>query len=94
MISPLVENGSLRDLIADSSNPILGRYLPRTASVHLFNHHFVAQRIFQQIIGLGRGVAYLHSQKPPIIHGDLHTVSLIIVFALPMHSFSREREMS
>ena len=28
-----------------------------------------------QITGVGRALTYLHSRKPPIFHGDLHTVN-------------------
>ncbi len=35
---------------------------------------FLRQLIFLQIVGICRGLAYLHEQDPPVIHGDLRWV--------------------
>lgn len=76
MIYPLVKMGSLRQVMEDSNDAILSRYLPRTVCPHIWQSFAtISQRVNQQIIGIGRRVAYLHSQNPPIIHGDLHPVS-------------------
>lgn len=30
-----------------------------------------------QIVGIGRGVDYLHSRSPHILHGDIHPVGVL-----------------
>lgn len=78
MILPFVKMGSLRDLMMDSNDTVFGPYLPRIVSPHLMGFATpVSQHVDWQIVGIGHGVAYLHSQNPPVIHGDLHPVSFL-----------------
>lgn len=37
---------------------------------------------FSKLCGISEGLAYLHSQDPPVIHGDLHPVRLFHQFVL------------
>lgn len=79
IVSPFVEEGSLSDAIRDYS--ITSVYFIRVVSpnpIHLFIPCNTTLPLLScvQIIGISRGVAYLHSLNPPIVHGAIHPVSL------------------
>ncbi|KAF8308535.1 kinase-like protein, partial [Clavulina sp. PMI_390] len=61
-IFPFVKRGSLEDLLRDLGP---GQLMDLPDLIKL-------------LIGTARGVVYLHSRKPPIIHGDLHPGNILI----------------
>lgn len=77
MVMPLVEMGSLREVMEDPNDTTLDRYILRTVSPHPLENFIPVSERINKIVGIARGVAYLHSQTPPIIHGDLHPVSVL-----------------
>ena len=72
VVLPFVERGSLSDVISEDT--LQG--VEFVWIVRLIAHHctrFVHPHS-PKISGISCGLAYLHSRKPPIFHGDLHAV--------------------
>ncbi|KAF8297425.1 kinase-like protein [Clavulina sp. PMI_390] len=62
MIFPFVERGSLEDLLRSFKS---GQMMQ-------------PQDLIKTLTGTARGVMYLHSRKPPVIHGDLHPGNVLM----------------
>jgi serine/threonine protein kinase len=73
MVLPLVEKGSLADLIATEllsrALNMLGLYVQGSPFVKPCPH-----TTSLKATGIGRALVYLHLRKPPIYHGDIHLV--------------------
>ncbi|KAF8316078.1 kinase-like protein [Clavulina sp. PMI_390] len=61
-IFPFVERGSLEDLLANFEP---GQMMQLSDLIEI-------------LVGTARGVSYLHSRKPPVIHGDIHPGNILI----------------
>ena len=74
--------GSLRSLLASPA-----------AMTELQTHGGAAQRV-RMLLDVARGMAYLHALSPPVVHGDLTSMNILVGrfavrFLLPAsHCFS------
>ncbi|KAF8292371.1 kinase-like protein, partial [Clavulina sp. PMI_390] len=73
VILPFHEHGSLQRLLADLEP---GGLIKLSDLIRIVRHASTLLNI--KVIGSARGVVYLHSRTPPIIHGDLHPGNILL----------------
>ncbi|KAF8314490.1 kinase-like protein, partial [Clavulina sp. PMI_390] len=65
--------------IADSHPLIILPFLEQGSLQAILTKHLLKPHDFQHVLlGIANGVEYLHSQHPPIIHGDLHPGNVLL----------------
>ena len=73
MVLPLVEKGSLADLIA-AGVVIKGIEYAWIVCSGVPVCKAMSSLLLVKATGIGRALVYLHLRKPPIYHGDIHLV--------------------
>lgn len=75
MVSPWMDNGHINGFLA--ANPTADRPNLVSLWVNRFRLYQVFTDSAAQILGIAEGLAYLHNQKPAVIHGDLRGVGSV-----------------